>query len=483
MSKKFYKLDDIANFTNINNFFKLEASPNTMDSAIAPVYVLWTEEMFEDVFEQNCEKSIYIHETNDAWGKFKNLYTQWVARNKTFIANEMDALSQKYNPIENYNRYEEHSGEDVNTKAPDEWVQTTTETPDDYKVTTTQTPTNWVKENNRSYDNYHETLTDTPDDWVTEKTDTPTNWIKENNRSYDDYHETATDTPTNWETTKTDTPTNWVTEKTDTPNNWRKEVAEEYEDYKETEIQTPNGWTQETSKLSINNGGNVNNKVVPFEATEPELVSQTESSANENTATEQKGIFETSKAIEGRKTVTETQDGSYTSSTEQSGTFQTVTEQSGTFEHDKTITGSETITEEQKGTYTSSTEQSGTFEHDKTITGSETITEEQKGTFTSSTEQSGTFEHDKTITGSETITEEQKGTFKTEVEESGSKVITNEQSGEMVDTTAYGHIIETKGNVGVTTSQQMIASSLELYSHDFVYRWLMRFFDSCCVYV
>lgn len=390
MSKKFYKLDDIANFTNINNFFKLEASPNTMDSALAPVYILWTEEMFEDVFEQNCEKSIYIHETNDAWGKFKNLYTQWVARNKTFIANEMDALSQKYNPIENYNRHEEHSGEDVNTKAPDEWVQTTTETPDDYKVTTTQTPTNWVKENNRSYD---------------------------------DYHETETDTPTNWETTKTDTPTNWVTEKTDTPNNWRKEVAEEYEDYKETETQTPNGWTQETSKLSINNGGNVNNKVVPFEATEPELVSQTESSASENTATEQKGIFETSKAIEGRKTVTETQDGSYISSTEQSGTFQTVTEQSGTFEHDKTISGSETITEEQKGS------------------------------------------------------------FKTEVEESGSKVITNEQSGEMVDTTAYGHIIETKGNVGVTTSQQMIASSLELYSHDFVYRWLMRFFDSCCVYV
>ena len=390
MSKKFYKLDDIANFTNINNFFKLEASPNTMDSALAPVYILWTEEMFEDVFEQNCEKSIYIHETNDAWGKFKNLYTQWVARNKTFIANEMDALSQKYNPIENYNRYEEHSGEDVNTKAPDEWIQTTTETPDDYKVTTTQTPTNWVKENNRSYD---------------------------------DYHETETDTPTNWETTKTDTPTNWVTEKTDTPANWKKEVAEEYEDYKETETQTPNGWTQETSKLSINNGGNVNNKVVPFEATEPELVSQTESSTSENTATEQKGIFETSKAIEGRKTVTETQDGSYISSTEQSGTFQTVTEQSGTFEHDKTISGSETITEEQKGS------------------------------------------------------------FKTEVEESGSKVITNEQSGEMVDTTAYGHIIETKGNVGVTTSQQMIASSLELYSHDFVYRWLMRFFDSCCVYV
>lgn len=409
--KKFYKLDDIADFTNINNYFALVASPTLSEDETPPEYTIWNEAEFEDIFDQVSERSIYIKETPDAWAKFKAMYKQWSDRNKGFIANEVDALLKKYNPIENYNSTEIHSGTDTKTQTPDEWMTTKTETPDNYKETTTQTPTNWQKQNTKSYTNYHET-----------ETQTPTNWETESEKTYTDYHETETQTPTNWEKTDTQTPTNWSKTGTDS-----------FTNYHETETQTPNGWTTDTTKMGTNNGGDVVNKVRPINAINAELVSETTSRNSENTSVEQKGTYSTDKTFAGTKAHTETQ----------TGTYQTVSEQTGTYETDRTKTGTET----------------------------DTVT------------QSGTYETDRTKTGTETDTEVQSGTYQTETAYTGSRSETVEQSGEMVEETDYGHQIKKFGNIGVTTTMQMIASVLDLYDKDFVYRWIMRFFDSVSVYV
>ena len=153
--KKWYKLDDIADFTNANNFFKLSATP-TFDALATPIDI-WTETDFEEVFEQQSEKSIYLKESEDAWAGFKSKYSAWIDRNKRFIADELAALFSKYNPIHNYNKHEEHSGDDTTTKTPDDWKKTVTETPDefkrtethkasqDYKLIDTQKPEEWEK--------------------------------------------------------------------------------------------------------------------------------------------------------------------------------------------------------------------------------------------------------------------------------------------------------------------------------------------------
>ena len=116
MKKQWYKLADIADFSNINNFFAAEGTPTF--EANAQAIQLWSESQFEDVFDMNSEKSIYVAVTNDAWGSFKNKYTQWLNRNKNFIADELDALLRKYNPIYNYDRHEVYGGSDTVTKTP-----------------------------------------------------------------------------------------------------------------------------------------------------------------------------------------------------------------------------------------------------------------------------------------------------------------------------------------------------------------------------
>lgn len=57
-------------------------------------------------------------------------------------------LNYEYNPIENYNMEEKHTGTDTHTYEPDNYKETITHTyePDDYKETVTQKPTNWQTE-------------------------------------------------------------------------------------------------------------------------------------------------------------------------------------------------------------------------------------------------------------------------------------------------------------------------------------------------
>ena len=408
--KKFYKLDDIANFENINNFFAGSGTPTYKTGA--QELSLWNEAQFESVFNEQSEKSFYNKETSDPWGAFKNKYTQWLARNGNFIANELGALLEKYNPIYNYDRHEVYSGSDTETQTPTDWVETKTETPDNWKQTTTQTPTNWKET----------------------ETQTPTNWQDQNVKSYTNYHETETQTPTNWEKTETQTPTNWQKTSTDS-----------FTNYKETETQTPTDWIEATTTEggSGANGEATQNQIIPFNGTDWANVSKSTTQREQNVQKEQSGTYETEKAYSGTKSNTESQTGTYAT--------------------EKAVTGTKANTESQTGTYQTVTDQAGTYETDKVITGSETDTRTQSGTYTTETAHSGTF--------------------KTETEETGSRVETNEKSGTFETETAYGKEVEITGNIGVTTTAEMIEQVLKLYDTDFVYRWITRFIDSVCVYV
>ena len=340
--KKFYKLEDIANFENINNYFAAVGTPTF--SVDAQQINLWNESQFESIFEENTEKSFYCKETNDPWGAFKIKYTQWLGRNNSFIANELSALLSKYNPIYNYDRHEVSSGSDTELQTPDEWKDTKVITPDNWKSTITQTPTNWKST----------------------ETQTPTNWQDQNVKSFTDYHETETQTPTNWEQTVTQTPTQWQKTSTDS-----------YTNYNETETERPTNWekTTQTQGGSGTNAEATQNQIVPYDGSDFANVSKSVTQRDQNVKETQSGTFAHEKTISGTKTNTETQ----------AGTYQTTTEQDGTFETDRTKTGTETDTRTQSGTYKTETEQTGTYKTETAETGTKTETSEKSGTFENKT--------------------------------------------------------------------------------------------------
>lgn len=340
--KKFYKLEDIANFENINNYFAAVGTPTF--SVDAQQLNLWNESQFESIFEEHTEKSFYYKETNDPWGAFKIKYTQWLGRNSSFIANELSALLSKYNPIYNYDRHEVSSGSDTELQTPDEWKDTKVITPNNWMSTTTQTPTNWKST----------------------ETQKPTNWQDQNVKSFTNYHETETQTPTNWEQTVTQTPTQWQKTSTDS-----------FTNYNETETERPTNWekTTQTQGASGSNAEATENKIIPFDGSDWANVSKSVTQRDQNVKETQSGTFAHEKTISGTKTNTETQ----------TGTYQTTTEQDGTFETDRTKTGTETDTRTQSGTYETETEQTGTYQTVTTETGTKTETSEKTGTFESKT--------------------------------------------------------------------------------------------------
>lgn len=430
--KKFYKLEDIANFENINNHFAAVGTPTF--TADAQQLSLWNESQFESIFEEHTEKSFYYKETNDPWGAFKIKYTQWLGRNSSFIANELSALLSKYNPIYNYDRHEVTSGSDTELQTPDEWKDTkvitpdnwkstTTQTPTNWKSTETQTPTNWQDQNVKSFTDYHET-----------ETQTPTDWIEETEKSFDQYHETETQTPTNWEQTVTQTPTQWQKTSTDS-----------FTNYNETETERPTNW-EKTTQTQGGSGANseaTQNQIIPFDGSDFANVSKSVTQRDQNVKETQSGTFAHEKTISGTKANTEVQ----------TGTYQTTTEQDGTFETDRTKTG----------TVTDTKTQSGTYETDRIKTGTETDTRTQSGTYKTETEQTGTYQ--------------------TETAETGTKTETSEKSGTFESKTTYGKKLDITGNIGVLSTEDMIRQVIELYDTDFIKRWIVRFIDSVCVYV
>ena len=92
-------------------------------------------------------------------------------------------LSAQYNPIENYNMTEKHTGSDTLTDTPKNWNKETT-TDNNQTETVTDTPTDWQKET-KTDNNQTETVTDTPTNWkTTTSRDGEDNKVVENATTY-----------------------------------------------------------------------------------------------------------------------------------------------------------------------------------------------------------------------------------------------------------------------------------------------------------
>ena len=107
------------------------------------------------------------------------------------------------------------------------------------------------------------------------------------------------------------------------------------------------------------------------------------------------------------------------------------------------------FTKTQEGTVTTENENTETLENDGTVTnakeGTETTTKE--GTVTTENENTETLENDGTVTRENTGTQE--------IQDSGT------------DTEETGHTLTRYGNIGVTTSQQMLQSEIALWEWNF----------------
>lgn len=168
----------------------------------------------------------------------------------------------------------------------------------------------------------NDTLLHTPDGWKKESIQTPTNWTEQSTESYTGYKEKETFKP---ETKDTET--------------------ESFLNYKERETQRPDGWVTESTELQGDNGSISQNKIVPFNGTDPELVSETVNENKSKNTEAQKGTFTTDREREGLKQIKtahegkedreRSKEGLITHKRTQNGTFNTSEEQHGTME-DKT---------------------------------------------------------------------------------------------------------------------------------------------------
>ena len=180
-----------------------------------------------------------------------------------------------YEPLENYNRIEEHDG-----------VDKVTETP------------NLVTDE-----------TQTPTDWKTRETQTPTGW-----------KETETITPTNWKETQTESSTGWKETETQTPTDWK------------TTVDAPEG--SNSSKTEEKLYGLNSTTGVPSDSSESSSKQHSETTQTGTFKTERERAGELTTETEKSGTYkTETdKTGTYETETEQSGTFLTKKEEKGTKE-------------------------------------------------------------------------------------------------------------------------------------------------------
>ena len=212
--------------------------------------------------------------------------------------------------------------------------------------------------------------------------------------------------------------------------------------YKESDLQTPTNWKETTSKLKADNETEAKSSVYAYNSASAVPTGESVVKTNEETDVERTGTYLTEHEIEGSK--------------------ETSVTRSGSFETDKEITGS-------KETEVSHT---GTFETDKERTGTKTVARTE----------TGTLETDTTITGSKTLTDTQTGTFETETVETGTDTTTTTQAGTFEDKMTYNTVLKRSGNIGVTSSQQLIESELVLRSKQFVRDVIREFFDLVTVY-
>ena len=157
MSKSFVKIEDFLldqNYLEISGYSRNEVVEENGDPT--KITLATHSEVYRELMYNYGERAILVRDTEEALTVFTNLFTDWEKRRGDDIATLVDAYTRVYNPIENYDRYDEHTGADTDTETPDANGRY-------HEVT--QTPTNWKKES-----------TQTPTNWKEEVTQTPTNW-------------------------------------------------------------------------------------------------------------------------------------------------------------------------------------------------------------------------------------------------------------------------------------------------------------------
>ena len=262
------------------------------------------------------------------------------------------------------------------------------------------------------------------------------NWVKEYDTLLFEYNpienysmvethtgsDTVTDTPTNWKETETQTPTNWKETETQTPTNWKETETKTPTNWKETETQTPTDWTESKTETVGQDGYKETDKQTPTNWKETTTGLQADNQADADNSIY---AFNSSSAVKVSESTSKVSSKSEVSHT-------------GTYETEHSITGEKITDITRTGTYETEKETSGTFETETERTGTYETEKETSGTFETETERTGTYEKE----------------------------------------TAYDTELRRSGNIGVTTSQQMITSERELwlwhYFQDIVFKDIVK---------
>lgn len=149
MSKSFVKIEDFLldqEYLKISGYSKNEVVPE--NGTPTEIVLADHSEVYRELMYQYGERAILIRDTETALTVFTNLFTDWVERRGDDIATLVDAYQRVYNPIENYDRTDEHGGYDTDLETPDPLgrYHKTTQTPIDWKTSVEQKPDNWTTE-------------------------------------------------------------------------------------------------------------------------------------------------------------------------------------------------------------------------------------------------------------------------------------------------------------------------------------------------
>ena len=286
-----------------------------------------------------------------------------------------------------------------------------------------------------------ETGVKTPEDW------TETKDFKVSN----DYKLTDTQKPNNWtETTEHSVSRDYKETETQKPTNWTETIEHSVsQDYKETETQKPTNWT-ETIEHSVSEDYEERESEEPTDWKEQKQITGTDpAAANTSTSTNSVIPFNATDFVDVSKTTN-------------ANAFNETTERSGSYDRVKTQEGTKTEEKTQAGTYATEHTQAGTKTEEKT----------QAGTYATEHTQAGTRSEERT----------QSGTYATEHTQSGTKTEETTQAGTFTDEMTYNTELHRSGNIGVTTSQQMLQSEIDLRSKNYARELVKEFFNLVTIY-
>ena len=199
--------------------------------------------------------------------------------------------------------------------------------------------------------------------------------------------------------------------KTDTPDDWKETTTQTPTNWKSTETQTPTDWKETETRTPTDWKDTETKTPTNWKETETQTptdwIETTEGLKADNTAHTANSIYAFNSTTDPAPVSESDAETDSKTTVERTGTFETEKETSGTFQTEVSHTG----------TFETETKRTGTFETET----------EQTGTFETKTEHTGTFE----------------------------------------SKTEYDTELQRSGNIGVTTSQQMIESERQLWTWNF----------------